>query len=179
MNKELLRLALTVLEKCKYDRKYEMNRTLGMGCERVAYALSPGLVVKIAKHAFIGSIDDADEDDIDDRYDYSEEWQTEKEIEIWEKMLPEEKALFNPILVSGEFDGFAFAVSPMVEIEEGESRDAVDYCKRNGLQFDFELLRKVAKKYDLDYFDMVENTANFGRNKEGKLVVTDFGLLTF
>lgn len=179
MNKELLRLALTVLEKCKYDRKYEMNRTLGMGCERVAYALTPGFIVKIAKHAFIGSVDEVDEDDMDDRYDYSEEWQTEKEVEIWEKMSPEEKRLFNPILASGEFDGYTFTVSPMVEIEEAESRDAVDYCERNEIEFDFDLLRQVAEKYDLDFFDMVENTANFGRNKEGDLVITDFGLLTF
>lgn len=179
MSNELLKLAYSVLEKCKTNREYEMNRTLGMGCERVAYTLSPGLVIKIAKHAFIGSIEDAKEDKMDDRYDYCEEWQTEKELEIWEKMTPEEKVLFNPILASGTIDGFPFTISPMVEVDVAGHYNADEYCEVNEIDFNFRLLERVAEKYGLDYYDMVCNSSNFGLNKEGGFVVTDFGLLTF
>lgn len=179
MNNELLKLAYRVLEKCKSDRKYEENRTLGMGCERVAYALSTELVVKIAKHAFIGSPLEDDVDEWDERYDYSEEWQTEKELEIWDKLSDKEKTLFNPILANGEFSGFPFIISPLVEINEERFSNAIDYAEREKIDFDFELLEKISKEYELDYTDMVENTSNFGLTREGKMVITDFGLLAF
>lgn len=178
MNTELLKLAYEVLKKCKEDSRYEGRLVLGTGCERIAYKLNDDYVLKIAKHAFIEATED--EDDRygldDDRYDYCEEWQTEREIEIWEKMSTEEQSLFNPIVASGKFEGYPFIVSPYVEIE-GYGRDsAMVYCKQNELRFDFELLTRVAKKFTLDFYDMTENSSNFGLTKDGKLVVTDFGL---
>lgn len=175
MNLELLKLAVLTLNECKYDERKANNRTLGTGCERIAYALNPGYIVKIAKHAFINM--ELDEDDWDDRYDYSEEWQTEKEIEIWKQMSPEEQSLFSPIVAHGKFDSFPFIVSPMIDIIGGIGNSAMDYCKKNEIEFDFDLLRSVAEKFDLDFYDMTENSNNFGITREGKLVITDFGLL--
>ena len=176
MNKELLKLAYDFLTKCQSDEVFEEKARLGMGCERIAYKLNDDYIVKIAKNAFCDY--DLDEDEWDDRYDYSEERQTEEEIHIWEQLTPEEKSLFNPIVASGKFDNLPFTVMPMVKILNGES-NAKDVCEQNEINFDFKLLENVAERFELDFWDMVDNTSNFGFDKLGNFVITDFGLIGY
>ena len=176
MNKELLKLAYDFLTKCQSDEVFEEKARLGMGCERIAYKLNDDYIVKIAKNAFCDY--DLDEDEWDDRYDYSEERQTEEEIHIWEQLTPEEKSLFNPIVASGKFDNLPFTVMPMVKILNGES-NAKDVCEQNEINFDFKLLENVAERFELDFWDMIDNTSNFGFDKLGNFVITDFGLIGY
>ena len=176
MNKELLKLAYDFLTKCQSDEVFEEKARLGMGCERIAYKLNDDYIVKIAKNAFCDY--DLDEYEWDDRYDYSEEGQTEEEIHIWEQLTPEEKSLFNPIVASGKFDNLPFTVMPMVKILNGES-NAKDVCEQNEINFDFKLLENVAERFELDFWDMIDNTSNFGFDKLGNFVITDFGLIGY
>lgn len=176
MNKELLKLAYDFLTKCQSDEEFEEEARLGMGCERIAYKLNDDYVVKIAKNAFCNY--DLDECEWDDRYDYSEEGQTEEEIHIWEQLTPEEKSLFNPIVASGKFYSLPFTVMPMVKIVNGGS-NAEEVCKKNEINFDFNLLRDISDRFELDFWDMVDNTSNFGFDKLGNFVITDFGLIDY
>lgn len=176
MNKELLKLAYDFLTRCQSDEGFEEKARLGMGCERIAYKLNDDYIVKIAKNTFCDY--DLDEYEWDDRYDYSEEGQTEEEIHIWEQLTPEEKSLFNPIVASGKFDNLPFTVMPMVKILNGES-NAKDVCEQNEINFDFKLLENVAERFELDFWDMIDNTSNFGFDKLGNFVITDFGLIGY
>lgn len=176
MNKELLKLAYDFLTKCQSDKKFEEKARLGMGCERIAYKLNDDYVVKIAKNAFCNY--DLDEGEWDDRYDFSEEGQTEEEIHIWEQLTPEEKSLFNPIVASGKFYNLPFTVMPMVKIANGKY-DAEEVCKKNEINFNFQLLRDISERFELDFWDMVGNTSNFGFDKLGNFVITDFGLAEY
>lgn len=176
MNKELLKLAYDFLTRCQSDEGFEEKARLGMGCERIAYKLNDDYIVKIAKNAFCDYSLDMDE--WDDRYDYSEERQTEEEIHIWEQLTPEEKSLFNPIVASGKFSNLTFTVMPMVKIVNGGS-NAEEVCKKNEINFDFNLLRDISDRFELDFWDMVDNTSNFGFDKLGNFVITDFGLIDY
>ena len=176
MNKELLKLAYDFLTKCQLDEEFEEEARLGMGCERAAYKLNEDYIVKIAKNAFCNY--DLDEDEWDDRYDYSEERQTEEEIHVWEQLTPEERSLFNPIVASGKFCNLPFMVMPMVKILNGEY-GAKEVCEKNEINFNFKLLEDVAERFELDFWDMVENTTNFGFDKLGNFVITDFGLIGY
>lgn len=176
MNKELLKLAYDLLTKCQSDEVFEEKARLGMGCERIAYKLNDDYIVKIAKNAFCDY--DLDEDEWDDRYDYSEERQTEEEIHIWEQLTPEEKSLFNPIVASGNFCNLPFTVMPMVKIVNG-NHDAREICEKNEINFNFQLLRDIAERFELDFWDMTSNTSNFGFDKLGNFVITDFGLAEY
>lgn len=172
------KLATEFLYKCKEDSVFEKAKRLGTGCERIAYEITEALVLKVRKDIFIPT--EESECYWDDRYDWSDEEQTEREIKIWEELSPEEKKLFNPILFHGEFMGYTFTICPKVEIAGDDYEDLDEFLYGIGdHSFDLSLLQDISDRYELDAYDMVSNVQNFGKNKDGKAVITDFGLLTF
>lgn len=179
VTESLVLKAIKFLEKCQNDFTFEEVRRLGCGCERIAYSMGDGLVLKVRKDLFFDSEEAGS--DWDERAHISEEYQTDREIEIWEKMSEDERAFFNPILAHGKYQGEAFIVTPYVEVQAycEEEVWAEEVAEQNELSFDFRKLEKVAAKFGLDFCDMINNSNNFGINETGQLVITDFGLEEF
>ena len=85
--------------------------------------------------------------------------------------------MFNPIVEIGEFNGATFTISPLVET--ASSKDCYDIealCEKLNKKFDYEALKKVSNRFSLDYYDLTENSDNFGVNSNGDIVIIDYGL---
>lgn len=179
--------ARELLEKIYHNPRLGAQLALGNGCERIAYKLTEDLVVKIGKEAmFDEEILEACKDDAElfkyrrALWDYTIEDQTELELEIFNGLEEKEKGLFNPILEKDVFNNQIFTISPRITT----GRDLGIYSLfslEDKLEsgFDFDTLRDVCDRYELDFQDVVDNSGNFGVNKQGEIVVIDFGLVQY
>lgn len=177
--------ARELLDKIYNNPRLGAQLALGNGCERIAYKLTEDLVVKINKEAmFNEEILEPFKDDNEllkyrrALWDFCVEEQTELELEIFEGLKEDEKEIFNPILARDVFNNQIFTISPRITT----GRDLGVYSlfsleSKLECGFDFDTLRDVCDRYELDFQDVVDNSGNFGVNKDGKIVVIDFGLV--
>lgn len=184
----LVEKAQVLLKELYNNPRLAVKLSLGTGCERVAYKLDEQYAVKIPKDAMYNEKalsevkGESFELDLYSRHlwDMSFEDQTDREIQLLESLTEDEAKLFNPILEIGEFQGNKFTISPLVEIGRNiDCHDIEDLCKATGKSFNYDCLREVSKKFSLDYYDLTENSGNFGLNSNGDIVIIDYGLEEF
>lgn len=181
----LVEKAQVLLKKLYDNPRLAVKLSLGAGCERVAYKLDEQYAVKIEKCTMYNEevLKECEGEDIElDMYsrhlwDSSFENQTEREINMFKSLTEEEASMFNPIVEIGEFNGATFTISPLVET--ASSKDCYDIealCEKLNKKFDYEALKKVSNRFSLDYYDLTENSDNFGVNSNGDIVIIDYGL---
>lgn len=177
--------AKKLLEQIYNNPKLALQLKLGEGCERIAYQLNEDYVVKIEKKAMFNE-ENYKENEKDTKIslyylnlrDASYEGQFDREFELVDLLTEEESKVINPIVDVGEFNDGLYCISPKVTTGmELKCYSVEELCEKYDKTFDYEALNEFGEKHGLDIYDMTDNSGNFGINKDGDIVIIDYGLM--
>lgn len=108
--------------------------------------------------------------------------QSEKEIDVWENATHLEKKILAEMLCHGKINGCPYIVMEKVfiaeDIETDEYIGNVEELAENGYKiprFFDRIIDSLAAKYNLAVPDLVNNSGNFGLNKDKRIVIADYG----
>lgn len=173
-----MRLLQVMVETKGTEETIQSKQFLGAGCGREAYSLDDDHVVKIPRYIVTDVNRSCYRESKESAYAYGVEQMT-TEIAVWEDATEDERELLNPVVAHGEYDGTPFIVAKKVQIAEGIYDDIRDFSKtvEVALAENFETrLGRLCDRHGIDFYDCYSNTGNFGLTKDGRIVITDYGL---